>query len=215
MRLFDGQNYGNEWINPAQVYYKIQIARNGIYRITYNDLQQSGFLVNNPDPRDIQLFHRGEEVAIHVEGQLDGSFDPADFIDFYGMRNDGKREQSLYEPGAQPHSFYSLYTDSSTYFLTSSIGNIRGKRISSFTQTANVDNLPPENYHLEDILELKVTQFSDGLQYPFYDQNPEVKKASFDFGEGWTGNAFSRGQQYRDTLVNILDRLPGWAPAPP
>ncbi|MBR9999368.1 MAG: hypothetical protein KFF73_10375 [Cyclobacteriaceae bacterium] len=201
-----GQNYGNEWINPNQEYFKIQVASNGIYRITHAELLQSGFLNSSPDPRDFQLFHQGEEIAIHVEGQLDGSFDPSDYIDFYGIRNDGKRDGMLYETNAQPHSFYALYSDSSSYFLTWNLNNIRGLRIPAFTQTTNVDNLPAENYHSESILELKVSQFSDGLQYPFYDQNPEMKKASFDFGEGWTGNAFSRGQQYRDTLVTIINR---------
>ncbi len=200
------QSYGNEWISPDQEYYKFQVARNGIYRITYEDLFQAGALSGNPDPRYFQLFHRGEEISIQVEGQLDGSFDPQDFLQFFGVRNDGKGDEALYEPNAQPHSYYSLYSDSSSYFLTWNFENVRGKRIQDFTQTENVDNLLPENYHLANILELKYSQFSDGLQYPFYDDNPEVKKASFDFGEGWTGNAFSRGQQYLDTILNITSQ---------
>ena len=208
------QPYGNEWINPIQEYYKIQVAQNGIYRIDYNQLIQSGFLSGNPDPRYFQLFHRGEEVAMHVEGQIDGSFDPEDYIEFYGSRNDGTGDEALYEPNAQPHPYYALYSDSSSFFLTWNYDDIRGKRIFDFTDTENVDNLPPVPYHTAHILEIKNSQFSDGLQYPFYDESPEVKKASFDFGEGWTGNAFSKGQNYLDTIVNVLNTYqPGPAPA--
>jgi len=208
-----GQNYGNEWINLNQEYFKIQVAENGIYQITYDHLSQAGALEGNPDPRNFQLYFRGEEIAIHLEGQLDGIFDPGDYIYFYGIKNDGSGDNVLYENNAQPHSFYNLYSDSSCYFLTWNFEDIRGKRIPNFTQTQNVDNLPPENYHFARVLKLKTSQFSDGLQYPFYDQNPEVKKAAFDFGEGWTGKAYSRGQTYLDTLINITNRYES-GPAP-
>jgi hypothetical protein len=203
IQLSKGQDYGNEWIHQDQEYFKIQVIQTGIYHITYSDLSVAGVLSENPDPRYFQLFHRGEEVSIQVAGEEDGSFDPSDYIEFYGVRNDGAGDIPLYEPNTQPHPYYSLFSDSSSYFLSWNLVNIPGKRIQNFTQTENTDNLSPENYHLEKILELKHTQFSDGLLYPSYEENPEVKKASFDFGEGWTGNAVTRGNQYMDTILNI------------
>ena len=45
-------------------------------------------------PNRIQLFHKGVELAIKIEGQQDGKFDPADYIEFYGVKNDGSSTQN-------------------------------------------------------------------------------------------------------------------------
>jgi len=74
------QEYGNEWINYNQDFYKITLAKTGIYRITYQDLNNAGFPVSSVDPRRIQMFHRGEEVAINITGQLDAVFNEEDYI---------------------------------------------------------------------------------------------------------------------------------------
>jgi len=57
----------NGWINFNQEYCKISTAKDGIYRVTYADLQAVGFTVS-VDPRNIQLFHRGIEQPITVTG---------------------------------------------------------------------------------------------------------------------------------------------------
>jgi hypothetical protein len=75
---------GSEWINFNQFYYKIPVAKNGIYRLTYSNLQNAGFPVDVVDPRRLQLYHRGVEQAIYVDGESDAKFDAADFIEFYG-----------------------------------------------------------------------------------------------------------------------------------
>src|SRR5688500_11704404 len=80
---------GNEWINFSQSYYKIPIAREGVYKLDYNALQAAGFPVGSVDPKKIQLFHRGVEQHIFVDGENDLQFDPTDFIEFYGNKNDG------------------------------------------------------------------------------------------------------------------------------
>lgn len=200
------QPYGHEWIDFDQSYYKIRIARDGIYRITYDDLLQAGIMDQDPDPRDIQVFHRGKEMAIQVRGELDASFDPGDFILFYGQRNDGDLDSLLYKNGAQPHAYYNLYSDSSGYFLTWRLDAGRGKRIQEITNTDNIDNLPPENYHSAKEMHLFTDNFSNGLNYPFYATNPEVNDARFDFGEGWTGTAYRQGQTIVDTIMNINNR---------
>ena len=69
--------YSNEWINYAQTYFKIPVAQTGIYRITFQDLQNAGFPL--VDPRTIQLYHRGQEQAIffkHNQVPADGQFEP-------------------------------------------------------------------------------------------------------------------------------------------
>src|SRR5688572_25856709 len=106
----NSQQYGNEWINFSQPYYKFQVAKDGIHRITYADLTAVGII--SADPRKFQLFRRGQEVAVFVSGQGDGTLDPTDYIEFYGQRNDGKLDTDLYKtPSHQVHTYYSLYTD--------------------------------------------------------------------------------------------------------
>ena len=64
--------------------YKIRVEEDGIYRITYSDLQAVGVPVDSLDPRTFRMWEQGSEIAIYVEGEADGSFDPGDAILFYG-----------------------------------------------------------------------------------------------------------------------------------
>ena len=91
--LFGNAQYANDWINFNQTYYRIPVGKDGIYRLTYADLQASGFPVASVDPRFIQVFHRGQEQAIAVQGQSDAEFNPGDYLEFYGQRNDGTRDE--------------------------------------------------------------------------------------------------------------------------
>jgi hypothetical protein len=83
--------------------YKISVDRDGIYQLTYADLQAAGLPVDRGpgiDPRTFQLFNAGAEVAIYLEDAGDGTFDPGDGILFYGQGLDTK------------------YTDTNVYWLT-------------------------------------------------------------------------------------------------
>ena len=135
---------GNEWIDFNQSYYKIPVAKESIYKVSYSDLQAAGFPVDGIDPKKIQLFHRGIEQSIFVEGEDDLQFDPSDFIEFYGQKNDGTLDAALYKPSAsQPHKYYNLYSDTTSYFLT--VGTSPGKRIATFDE-ANTGRLTAEPY---------------------------------------------------------------------
>ena len=205
------QPYGNEWINDGQVYYKISTAEDGVYRITYDDLNASGFPVNSVDPQKIQLFHRGMEQAIYVDGQADGRFDPADFIDFYGERNDGTLDAELYvSPDAQPHQYYNLYSDTTAYFLTWSL-TINGKRMPEFKED-NVNGLTAESYQFEEKLIVQTTNYSIGLHYPLGEPGAESYLSAFDYGEGWTGKLFQKGK-YEDHTFSLTDKYTS-GPAP-
>ena len=46
------QNFGNEWINYDQVYYKFSIAKEGIYRLNYQDLKNAGVPVDIINPKN-------------------------------------------------------------------------------------------------------------------------------------------------------------------
>ncbi len=69
----------------AQFYYKISINQDGLYQLTYNYLWAAGINPAAFDPRTLQLFNQGQEVALWVQGEQDGVFDANDVILFYGQ----------------------------------------------------------------------------------------------------------------------------------
>ena len=61
--------FGNEWIKKNQKYIKIRVSEDGVYKISQSQLQSTGILANNPDPKYIQIFYRGQEIPINIEGE--------------------------------------------------------------------------------------------------------------------------------------------------
>lgn len=118
------QPYGNEWINYNQQYLKIPVHATGMYQIDQstllNALSNIGVSLSGIDARNIQLFSKGKEVPIEIIGEADGSFDVNDKLIFYGEKNDGWFDRNLYQqPGSSRiNPFYSLFSDTSYYFLT-------------------------------------------------------------------------------------------------
>jgi hypothetical protein len=187
------QSFTNHWLESSQRYYKITTAEDGMYRLTYEDLSSAGIAINTLNPRNIQIFHRGEEQAIYVRGQNTGVFGVDDYIDFYGRRNDGALDSGLYvTPEAHTNGYHSLFSDSTAYFLTWSLSQ-PGKRISTFYEN-NILNLPAEDYELKEIVETFDDEYSIGLHYPLGQARAESYLSAFDHGEGWTGMRIRQGQ---------------------
>ncbi len=206
---FKSAAQSNEWINLSQAYYKIPVAKTGIYRITYNDLQNAGVPLG--DPRLIQVFHRGVEQAIlfkHDQVPADSKFDPTEYFEFYGEKNDGTLDADLYKPSSsQPHAYYNLYSDTAAYFLTWNAQPIQGKRIETFFEN-NVTNIPKETFQYQERLMVLHDQFSAGFTFLDYAQN-----AFFDQGEGWTGTPAYPGQ-VKDYLFDLITQTVVSASAP-
>jgi hypothetical protein len=203
------QEYGNEWINYNQNYYKITLAETGIYRITHQDLNNAGFPVSTVDPRRIQLFHRGKEIAISVIGQLDAVFDEEDYIEFFGERNDGTLDRELYYPeDAQPHGYYNLYSDTSAYFLTWRLDGIDGKRLGEFKEN-NVTGIPAESAYNDEKLIINYSNYSEGLHYPEVGDERNTLYSHFDYGEGWTGPRIRNGEYLDYKLDSITNPFTG------
>lgn len=182
---------GNEWIQFGQSYFKIPVAREGMYRLSYAQLQQAGFPVPG-DPRRIQLFHRGIEQSIQVVGEDDGVLHPSDYIEFFGRGNDGTLDKDLYvSPQAQPHSLYNLFSDTTAYFLT--LGANNGKRMAQHASSVGT----PATFHWDEKLLVNRDQYSAGVDYG------DVLLTAFDIGEGWTGNQILQTQ----TLPYVIEGI--------
>jgi hypothetical protein len=106
------QVYGNEWIKYNQQYYSFKIANSSIHKIEYNTLLSAGITFSSYTHENIQIFGREKEVPLFIDLGTDGTFGPGDFIAFYGERNDGWLDTTLYEdPSWQGNPKYSLYND--------------------------------------------------------------------------------------------------------
>jgi hypothetical protein len=121
--------YSNSWINFNQKYYRIPVVQDGIYRIDYSALAASGVAVNTIDPRQIQIFHLGEEQYIYVHGENDGIFHSGDFIEFFGKRNTAQADLPLFsDPAHLANPNFSFFNDTASYYLTVTSG-INNRRI--------------------------------------------------------------------------------------
>lgn len=196
-----------QWISYNQTYFKIPVAESGIYRITVSELAQAGIAVNQIDPVTIQLFHRGIEQAIFVAGESDHRLDNTDYLEFYGQPNDGTQDSLLYRPhSAQPHPYYSLFNDTTAYFLTWRLDGTLGKRMVIQTDTV-CTGLLPETYHWADELRLFTSDYpgwaaglSGKTEYSYYEA-----------GEGYTGPVQQKNQPFPThfQLVDPVHDAPG------
>lgn len=182
------QQFGNEWINYSQKYYKVYVHENGVYRLSYNALLNAGVPVGSIDPRSFQVFNKGTEQYIYVHGENDGVFHNTDYIEFYGERNDGSLDTELYNhPSSQANNAYSLFNDSSVYFVTwnSSISNRRmtpenDVNFSAYLPVPYVFVISRQNYTSKYFAGETNTS---GMTDPMYTS-----------GEGWFDNEFNLGQ---------------------
>ena len=184
------QPYGNEWVNASQPHYYFNIHQEGVYRISYQTLNDAlasqGFNLNTIDPRNFQLFARGEEQNILVSGEDNGVFDPIDFIEFYARGNDGVFDTDVYfdNPLNNANPYHSLINDTIRYFLTwnNSITNAR----MTLESDINFTGYTPSPYILRDEVDELHDQYFQGQ---FYNQ-AEGHSPIYSGSEGFYGYLF-------------------------
>lgn len=110
--------YGNEWINYEQTYYKIKVADNGVYKISYTSLLNAGIPVGVITASQFQVYHLGKEIPIYISSKTILSSE--DYIEFYGQKNRSELDRFLFKDpdNEMLNPEYSLFNDTSAYFLT-------------------------------------------------------------------------------------------------
>lgn len=182
-----GQPFGHEWVNDNQSYFRLKVAEDGLYRVTATELSRVGVPINNIAAGRYQVFRNGQEVAITSRDENgDGRMN---YIEFYGQKNDGANNTELYvTPEAQPHTYYNLYTDTSTYFLTwKTSGTGRRMNTSLFKDATG---LTKEAYHLAEDLLLQTNSYLSGTRFG---SGFDIQSPKYLDGEGWGGSRISKG----------------------
>ena len=132
--------YGNEWIQYEQTYTKIPVAESGVYRLSYESLSELGLPIDGIPTNRIQVFHQGEEIPIYISSS--NFMSNGDYIEFYGQKNRGALDQFLFEDAENQllNPEYSLFTDTSAYYLTWLLADGLVQR---YETIANEVNNPP------------------------------------------------------------------------
>lgn len=180
------QPFGNEWINYDQQYYRFPIYNTGVYRISSASLLEAIPALNGIDPRSLQIFARGEEQAIHVQGESDGTWDEGDFVEFFGRKNDGWFDASLYSTpeSEQSNPYYSLFTDTASYYITWNTDT------SNFRMTVladqNFSDYGVAPYFTREVISQQTDNYYFGKTDFNNSTDPEYTE-----GEGWSGPVFA------------------------
>lgn len=76
--------------------YRIVVNQDGIYQVTYSDLQAAGMPVDAIDPRQFVMLYNGSPMAFELVGDGDGVFEPGEAVRFFGQKFEGPRTEKQY-----------------------------------------------------------------------------------------------------------------------
>ena len=172
----------NSWIDYSKTYYKFKVGKTGVYRINQSTLSAAG--LGNTPAEQFQLWRNGEQVGLFTSVPS-GTLATADYIEFWGVRNDGKPDKNLYrDTSYQLSDTFSLHTDTATFFLTV---NPAGNNL-RFTNRVNDiagNSLSPDTYFMNKRGVSFNTQYNRGYAQQVGEY---VYSSSYDKGEGYTSN---------------------------
>jgi len=185
--LNPGNGFRENSVLETGDWFKIRVDKSGIYKITYQELNEMGFNVG-VNPKSIAVFGNGGGVLpeknddfryddlfenpIVVIGEEDGNFDPSDYVLFYAEGPTAVNYNPL-----SGHFFHknNYYDDYSYYFITSL--NTSAKRISEIEETEGPSGI-------------EVTEFSEFAMHEI----DELNLAGT--GKVWYGEMFDFNSTY-------------------
>ena len=180
--------YGNEWIDYTKTYYKMYVNTDGIYRIPYSLLSAKIPNFTAINPNNLVMVHNGLPIPITVHLDTGGVIDSTTYIEFFGMKNIGDVDSVLFpQPGYQPYTWYSYFSDTSVYYLSVS-SQAHNPRYRTFANdTLAIPTLTEDNYFW----------YSSHVIYPpsnggtfiagrnFFTGGDYLYKAIYDQAEAW------------------------------
>ncbi len=149
-------------------WYKIQVDKTGVYKLTYSDIQAMGVTMSSINPGTIRLFGNGggmlpeansgsryddlTENAISVVTAAQGVFGPGDYILFYGTSPD---KLNLNPVTLKFEHSLNIYSDFTYYFLNFDGGTglrITGQESSALTPTNTCTSYTQGMFYEKDLL---------------------------------------------------------------
>lgn len=171
---FQGQLiFGNEWYKSGQKYWKIKVPVDGIYKITYQELQSAGFPISDVPASHFQLYKFGQEVPVIRSSS--GLMGTGDYLVFYGLKNRGELDQALFDQAdLMMNPEYSMFNDTAVYYLT--VGDQPSALDVNRIQNDLSAPLPKDEYFIQnqktvfnEISFKRSTGFGNDQKYPLFD----------------------------------------------
>lgn len=173
--------YGNEWIDTNQRYYKLTIDHEGIYRINYDVLIGAGIPLERIQGSQFEIISMGQPIAIRSSTL--GLLGPQDYIEFYGIPQDGVLDSALYDTADKQHlnPLISMYSKSRAYFLSWSTES-KSQQYRLQDNGLNNGGLPlQEAYYMHE----ERIVFDEFHNKPSRDGRNFIRYSSMDIGEGF------------------------------
>ena len=171
--------FNNEWIDYNKTYYKFNVGKTGLYRISQTTLATIG--IGNVPAEQFQLWRNGRQVALYTSVPS-GPLAASDFIEFWGEKNDGKPDSTLYrDPIHILSDKHSMQTDTAAFFLTVNPAGSNLRMQDAVNNVAgNVLLSEPYFMHTEG------HYYHDYINPGYYiDAGEYVHSSSYDRGEAW------------------------------
>ncbi len=150
------------WWNPSQPYYRIPISADGIYRLSYTQLLNSGIDLQQIPHSTLSVYYKGNSNPIYLNTN---DINPVNwYIDFYANRKYGDL------------SFFDMYTDTSHYWLT--WNDINTKRIIDQHLITSPPVFSYSDYS-------RFQHFEQDLNYYYGYNDDETRTVTNVKGEGW------------------------------
>ena len=199
--------YNNEWIDYSKTYYKFKVGVTGLHRISQPVLAAAG--LGSVPAEQFQLWRNGQEIPLYTTQQT-GVLTAADYIEFWGERNDGKPDLSLYRmPDYQMNDKISLETDTAAFFLTV---NPAGNNLRLLPTPNNLPTaLTPEPYFMYTAGQYYRDQYNLGYGSNVGDY---VYSSAYDIGEGFTSTNIGTNVTRNYTFSNLRPYTGAGVPNP-
>jgi hypothetical protein len=192
------QVYNNEWIDHSKTYYKFNVGKTGLYRISNAALSSAG--LGSAAAEQFQLWRNGVQVPIYTS-RATGSFSNTDYIEFWGEMNDGKPDSALYRRREyQLNDKWSLETDTAAYFLT--LSGTNNFRLTTTANNVAGNTLPAEPYFLH----TEGRYFRDRINngYAVLLTDLYMYSSAYDRGEGWSSADIAANTSNNFTFSNLF-----------
>jgi len=179
--------------------FKMYIAEKGIYKVTYSYLNDTlsywqdslsqdyiiDFDVDELNPKNLGLFHKGEDVPIYFYGEDDGSFDEGDYFEFYADINHGR------------NSFYDHYSLENCFVLKK-LSDKKGARLA--VEDGGIYETDPREYTEPYYYDFKV-HFEEQLKFKYLSKH-EKKREDYWF---WAERKAPSMSEFALNLKHPLD----------
>ena len=230
-KKFNNKSFNTNSVLNSGDWYKIAVVADGVYKLDYTMLKNLGVDIDNVNPNDFKLYGNGGKMlpalnsdyrpddlvqnAVEIVGATDNSFDPQDYVVFYGQSpHSWSYNSSLDFFEHENH----LYSDSTFYFITFSNTSQTPKRINQQSSlpssNTTVSSFNEYNFNDKDALNLiksgstwygdvfdVTTSYNYVFNFPHIEMSNPVKIKTSVAGRAGTASSFLLSVNSNSTVI--------------